>query len=106
MNNYGFTGKMLSKKLKKDTIRKGGFEIVDTPLLKCNLLDTDACVEIGGFPSIVNYNKDKEQEFKKNKIKKRDRSLRHQIKRFSCRNTYEDFPSYDLHLDKEGDHNS
>jgi hypothetical protein len=105
MGNIGYTGRVLSKQLDDETIKKGGLQQVNTPILNCKIaseLET-MTVEVGGYPTLVHYNKHREKQHKKLRQQKRERSLKRQIKRFSCCNTGEDFPSPDLtYLNKEG----
>lgn len=82
MTNYGFTGRLLSKKLKKDTIRKGGLEQINTPVLNCKIaseLET-VTVELGGYPTLVNYNKDREIQHQKNRENREIRKLKRNIR--------------------------
>jgi hypothetical protein len=104
MGNIGYTGRVLSKQLDNETIKKGGLQQVNTPILNCKIaseLET-MTVEVGGYPTFVNYNKHREKTHKQLKQQKRERSLKRQIKRFSCCNTGLDFPKPDLNLNKEG----
>lgn len=104
MGNWNYKSSELAKRLSEDTIRNGGIEQINAPILNCKVsseLDV-LTVQMGGDPIIVNYNKHREKEHKKLKEQKRLRSLKREIKRFSCCRTGEDFPSPDLHLNKEG----
>lgn len=106
MGNWNFRSSELAKRLSEETIRKGGVQQINAPIINCHVaseLDL-LTVQMGGDPILVNYNKHREKQHKKDTEDKRLRSLKRQIKRFSCRNTYEELPSYDLRLDKEGDH--
>lgn len=108
MGNWNYKASELAKRLSKDTIRKGGIEQINAPILNCKVASELELmtVEMGGDPILVHYNKNREKEHKKLKEQKRFRSLKKQIKRFSCCNTGLDFPSPDLRLNKEGGHKS
>ncbi|HET9773705.1 MAG TPA: hypothetical protein VFP25_01850 [Nitrososphaeraceae archaeon] len=96
MNNYGFTGKTISKKLDPNTIKNGGLETITMPIARCNFSDMGKKVEIGGFESIVHYNKDSENKSKLERQLKRTRSLKRQIKRQAGCRLYEDLPSFEM----------
>lgn len=106
MGNWNYRSSELAKHLNPETIDNGGLEQITTPTLECKVSSEleEVTIKVGGYPTYVNYNKHREKEHKKLKEQKRLRSLKKQIKRFSCCRTGEDFPSPDLHLSKEGDH--
>jgi len=96
MGNIGYTGKILSEKLDSKTIRDGGLQQITIPILRC-MLEIQK-IEVGGYPSLVHYNIDRERQHKKHREHKRLRSLKRQIKRkASCQNGL-DFPNPDTHL--------
>jgi hypothetical protein len=102
MTNYGFTGRTLSKKLDEDTIRKGGLEQITAPVIDCKIASELelVTVEMGGYPTLVNYNIHREKKHKQLKQEKRSRSLKRQIKRFAGRQNGDELPSPALpHLD-------
>ena len=104
MGNWNYRSSELAKRLKPETIRDGGIEQINAPVLNCKVsseLDV-LTVQMGGDVVLVNYNKHREKQHKKLKEQKRLRSLKKQIKRFSCRKTGDEFPSPETHLDKEG----
>jgi len=78
MTNLGFTGKEISKKLSQNIIKNGGLQIVTMPTAKIsNEVDT---IEFGGYQSLVYYNKDREQQNKKDKWNKSMRKLRRNLR--------------------------
>lgn len=78
MTNYSFTGKEITKKLDTKTIKNGGLEIVTLPIAKVsNEVET---IEFGGYLSLINYNKDREQQFKIDKSNKSMRKLKKNLK--------------------------
>ena len=97
MTNYNFTGTKISKELNKETIQNGGLETIVMPVIRCDVGEHKT--EFGGYKSLIHYNKFREEQNKINKENKRLRSLNRQIKTIGRRNTYDEFPSYDLHLD-------
>ena len=104
MGNWNYRSSELAKRLSEETIRDGGIEQINAPVLNCKVsseLDI-LTVQMGGDVVLVNYNKHREKEHKKLKEQKRLRSLKKQIKRFACCRNGEDLPSPDLHLSKEG----
>ena len=106
--NWNYRSSELAKRLSKETITKGGIQQINAPILNCKVaseLET-LTVEMGGDPIFVHYNKHREKQHKKLKEQKRFRSLKKQIKRFSCCQTGLDLPSPDFHLNKEGGHKS
>lgn len=93
--NWNYKSSELAKRLSKDTINKGGIEQINAPILNCKVASELelTTVEVGGYPTLVNYNKHREKEHKKLKEQKRLRSLKRQIKRFAgCKNG-DDLPS-------------
>lgn len=95
MGNWNYKSSELAKRLKEDTIRKGGLEQINAPILNCKVsseLDV-LTVQMGGYPTLVNYNKHREKQHQKEKQFKRERSLKKQIKRFGGCQNGEDFPS-------------
>jgi len=107
MGNWNYKSSELVKLLREDTIQKGGVQQITTPIISCkvasDLEDQATAVKMGGYQTLVNYNKHREKQHKREKQFKRERSLKKQIKRFSCCNTGLDFPKPDLRLNKEGD---
>lgn len=107
MGNWNYRSSELARLLSKETIQKGGIEQVNAPILNCKVSSEleEVTVQLGGYPTFVNYNKHREKAHKQLKEQKRFRSLKKQIKRFSCCSTGEDFPSPDYRLlNKEGGH--
>src|SRR5215211_898382 len=107
MGNWNYKSSELAKLLREDTIQKGGVQQIITPIIDCKVasdLEEQATVKMGGYPTLVNYNKHREKQHKREKQFKRERSLKKQIKRFSCCRTGLDFPKPDLRLNKEGGH--
>jgi len=104
MGNWNYKSSELAKRLDKETIRKGGIQQINAPILNCKVASDlePMTVQMGGDRIFVSYNKHREKQHKKETEDKRLRSLKRQIKRFSCRNTGLDFPNPDLRLDKEG----
>ena len=94
MGNIGYTGRILSVLLDENIIRKGGLQQILTPILNCKIaseLET-VTVEIGGYPTLINYNIHREKQHRKHKEDKRERSLKRQLKRkHGCSNGL-DFP--------------
>ena len=101
MGNIGFTGRKLSERLDAETIRKGGIEQINAPVLNCKVASEleEITVEVGGYPTLVNYNKHREKAHKQLKQQKRSRSLKRQITRFAGRRTGDELPSPETHLD-------
>lgn len=104
MGNWNYKSSELSKLLTDETIQNGGVQQVNSPIMNCKVSSEleSTTVQIGGYPTLVNYNTHREKQHKKNKEEKRIRSLKKQIKRFSCRKNGDDLPSPDVHLGKEG----
>ena len=95
MGNWNYKSSELAKRLSEDTIRKGGIEQINAPILDCKVaseLET-VTVEMGGYPTLVNYNIHREKAHKQLKQQKRSRSLKRQIKRFAGRRTGDNLPS-------------
>lgn len=105
MGNWNYKSSELAKRLSEETIKKGGVQQINAPILNCHVASELELltVQMGGDPILVNYNKHREIQHKKDTEDKRLRSLKRQIKRFSCCNTGLDFPKPDLHLNKEGE---
>ena len=109
MGNWNYKSSELAKRLSEDTIKNGGIEQINAPILNCKVASEleEVTVEIGGYPTFVNYNKHREKQHKKLKQQKRERSLKRQITRFAGRSKYEDFPSSDMTISTHaGDHKS
>ena len=98
MGNWNYKSSELAKRLSEETIRKGGVEQINAPILNCKVASEleEVTVQIGGYPTLVNYNKHREKRHKELKQHKRERSLKRQIKRFAGRRKFEDFPSSDM----------
>lgn len=91
MTNYGFTGNTISKKLDTKTIQNGGLELITMPIAHCNFSDIGK-VEIGGYKSLVHYNKDRENQFKQDKSNRSMRRIKKSIKNKKLRNSGETLP--------------
>jgi hypothetical protein len=106
MGNWNYKSSELAKRLSEDTISKGGVQQINAPILNCHVASELELltVQMGGDPILVNYNKHREKQHKKDTEDKRLRSLKRQIKRHACCRTGLDFPKPDLHLNKEGEH--
>jgi hypothetical protein len=96
MTNIAPTGYTITNSgvLDKEQIRKGGAKIVTLPTLNVNLSNEHESlnVEFCGYPAIVNYNKEREIQHRKDKENKRLRSLRRQIKNIEGRSIGIQFP--------------
>jgi len=69
MGNWNYTGRILSKELDEETIRNGGLQQINTPVLNIQLqIQT---IEVGGYASLVHYNREREKQHTKNKENKR-----------------------------------
>lgn len=68
--NIGFTGREITKKLDTETIRKGGLEIIEMPTAQCKVASEleEITVEVGGYPSFINYNKFREAQHRDDKF--------------------------------------
>ncbi len=101
MGNWNYRSSELAKRLSEDTINKGGVQQINAPILNCHVAsDLELMtVQMGGDPILVNYNKHREKEHKKEIVNKRFRSLKRQQKRFAGRKNGDDLPSPVLHLD-------
>ena len=108
MTQIAFTGRKISEQLDTKTIRKGGLTITNVPIVKCSLASEHETmsIEVGGYPSLINYNKHREKQHKIDKENKRLRSLKRQIKRFGGCRTGEDLPSSALSLNSSMGHKS
>lgn len=108
MGNIGYRASVLAKKLSKETIRKGGVQQINAPILNCKIASELelTTVEIGGYPTLVNYNKNREKQNALDKQHKRARSLNRQIKRLGGRNNGEELPSLETRLDSSRGHKS
>ena len=87
MGNWNYRSSELAKRLKPETIRNGGIEQINAPVLNCKVsseLDV-LTVQMGGDVVLVNYNKHREKQHQKDREQKRFRSLNKQIKRFAGR---------------------
>lgn len=95
MNNYGFTGKEISKKLDKKTIQRGGLETINMPVANCKVASELelVTVEVGGWKSYVNYNKDREIQFKKHHEKKSLRNIKKKVRSNKLRNRGLTYPT-------------
>ena len=102
LTQIAFTGKKISEKLDNKTIRKGGCTIINIPIIECNLASEheSMTLQVGGYPSIINYNKHRERQHKTDKENKRFRSLKREIKRLAGCSNGEDLPSpsSEIHL--------
>jgi hypothetical protein len=102
MGNWNYKSSELAKRLSKDTIKKGGVEQINAPVLNCKVASEleMTTIEIGGYTTFVNYNKHREKQHKIEKQNKRERSLKRQIKRFGGRKNGDELPSsLDTRLD-------
>jgi hypothetical protein len=109
LGNWNYKSSELAKRLSKDTIRKGGIQQINAPIINCHVAsDLELMtVEMGGYPTLVNYNKDREKQHKKDTADKRLRSLKRQIKRFGGRSNGDELPSsLDTRLDSSRGHKS
>ena len=110
MTNYGFTGFTLSKKMKKELVKNGGFQNMVLPIVNTHLSYEDVKIEFGGYNAIVNYNKNREIQYKIDKENRRMRRLKKQQKRSQLENTKNSYWSIGheishalvTHLNKEG----
>ena len=82
MGNWNYRSSELAKRLSKDTIRKGGIQQIDAPLLNCKVASEleEITVEVGGYKTLVNYNKYREIQAQIDRFNKKMRSLRRNIK--------------------------
>lgn len=80
MTNYNFTGKEISKKLDTNIIKNGGLQIVTLPIAKVSNDDKVDTIEFGGYLSLINYNIDREQQFKQDKTDKSMRKLKRNLR--------------------------
>jgi hypothetical protein len=80
--NWNYRSSELAKRLHKDTIRKGGIQQITTPILNCKIASEleEITVEVGGYPTLVNYNKHRETQATIDRFNKKMRSLRRNIK--------------------------
>lgn len=101
MGNWNYRSSELAKRLSEDTINKGGIQQINAPILNCHVAsDLELMtVQMGGDPILVNYNKHREKQHKKDTEDKRLRSLKRQIKRFGGRSNGDELPSPATHLD-------
>ena len=101
MGNWNYRSSELAKRLSEETIRDGGIEQINAPVLNCKVsseLDI-LTVQMGGDVVLVNYNKHREKQHKKLQEQKRLRSLKREIKRFAGRSNGDELPSPVKHLD-------
>ena len=91
--------KKLFTKLDKGHLDKP--QIIEMPIVRVQLYDhEDQKLEIGGDKAIVHYSEWKEEKHRKDKIDKRMRQLRTQIKREAHRSIGDDLPV--THHDSSG----
>lgn len=74
MGNWNYRNTELAKRLSKETIRKEGIEQINAPILNCRIASEleEATVQVGGYPTLVNYNKHKEKQYKKDRENNRN----------------------------------
>lgn len=82
MGNWNYRSSELAKRLSKDTIRKGGIQQINAPILNCKVASEleEITVEVGGYKTLVNYNKHREIQSQIDRFHKKMRSLRRNIK--------------------------
>ena len=82
MTQIAFTGRKISEQLETKTIRKGGLTITNVPIVKCSLASEHETmsIEVGGYPSLINYNKHREKQHKTDKFNQKMRALKRNIK--------------------------
>ena len=78
MTNYNFTGNKISKELDSKTIQKGGLQTILMPVIKCNVGERKT--EFGGYPSLIHYNKFREEQHNTDKFNKSMRKLRRNLR--------------------------
>jgi len=101
MTNIGITGKKIATKIDRQIIRKGGLQIITLPILKTKLTNEHDTLEteFGGYTSLVNYNKHRENQSIKDKADKRLRTLKRQQKLTAGRSNGDELPSLETLLD-------
>lgn len=64
MGNWNHRSSELTKRLDKETIRKGGIQQINAPVLHCKVASEleEITVEVGGYRTLVNYNKHRETQ--------------------------------------------
>lgn len=82
MTQIGFTGEKISQELDTKTIRKGGCIIKNIPVVDCSLASEHETmtVQVGGYRSIINYNKHRERQHRSDKFNQTIRELNRNIK--------------------------
>jgi hypothetical protein len=106
MTNVGITGREISKKLHKETIRKGGLETINLPILETKLTNEHDTlrVQFGGYKSFIHYNKFREQQHRKDKFNQKIRATNRNIKQKRLRQS--GLTHHLLQTGVKGDHNS
>lgn len=74
MGNWNYLSRELAKRLHKDTIRKGGIQQINTPVLNCKVASEleEITVQMIGDPILVNYNKFRERQYRKDRENNRN----------------------------------
>jgi len=82
LTQIGLTGRKISQNLDYKTIHNGGCKIITLPIIKCSLSNEHESlrVEFGGYPTIINYNLDREKAFRKDKFNQKIRATNRSIK--------------------------
>lgn len=93
MTQTGLTGRKISEKLDPKLIREGGMTTIDLPVVSCSLASEHETmkVEMFGYRSIIVYNKHREKQHRKDKLKKYHRNNNRYLKNICSRLCGESF---------------
>lgn len=89
--NLGFVSKEICKKLDKKTIQNGGLENIEMPIAIIRQHDDsdNKILEVGGYRSLVHYNKQREEDSKIERENKTFRRLKKNIRNKKLRQSGE-----------------
>ncbi|MGE5634009.1 MAG: hypothetical protein ACM3VV_02140 [Deltaproteobacteria bacterium] len=74
MGNWNYKSRVLAERLSRETIRKGGIQQINAPILNCKVASEleEITVKMGGDPILVNYNIFRERQHKKDRENNRN----------------------------------
>jgi hypothetical protein len=82
MTNIGIKGRVITKKLSRKVVTKGGLQTINLPIIKTKLTNEHDTLEVefGGYKTFINYNKHREQQHRKDKFNQKIRATNRNIR--------------------------
>jgi len=93
--NWNYTGHKLTKYLNPLIVRNGGLQQILTPVIRLKIASDHhhhLTQEFGGYPTLVNYNKDRERQYQKEKMHREHRENNRYLRNRCARLCGEGFP--------------